>query len=93
MIIESLTFAVGFTSSLLSMPAVMKFMRSRGIVGVDMHKLDRPSIPEMGGVAVLIGLTASILAAAALMPDRANILLAFLFSVFYSYSRDYRGNR
>ena len=80
MIIESLVFAVGFASSLLSMPAVMKFMRSRGIVGVDMHKLDRPSIPEMGGVAVLIGLTASTLAAAALMPDRANILLAFLFS-------------
>ena len=78
MVVELAALAVGFAVSLLSMPLVMKFMERRGIVGIDMHKKNRPSIPEMGGVAVLIGLTTSVLSAIILMPEKTRMLISFL---------------
>jgi len=78
MVVEFAALAVGFAVSLLSMPLVMKFMERRGIVGIDMHKKNRPSIPEMGGVAVLIGLTTSVLSAIILMPEKTRMLISFL---------------
>ena len=78
MIVEFAALAVGFASSLFSMPLVMKFMRSRGIVGIDIHKKNRPSIPEMGGLAVLIGVAASTLTAILLTPGKTRLLISFL---------------
>ena len=60
------------------MPLVMNFMKRKGIVGVDVHKKDRPLIPEMGGIAVLIGLTASVLIAILLTPEKTRLLISFL---------------
>jgi len=78
MIVELTALAVGFAFSLLSMPLVMKFMKKKGIVGIDMHKKNRPSIPEMGGIAVLIGVTASVLTAILLTPAKTRPLISFL---------------
>ncbi len=80
MIVELAALAVGFAVSLLSMPIVMKFMKRRGIVGIDMHKKNLPSIPEMGGVAVLLGVAASVLAVLVLMPEKTDLLISFLTS-------------
>jgi len=80
MIVELAALTVGFIVSLLSMPPLMKFMKSRGIVGIDMHKRSYPSIPEMGGVAVIIGVTASVLTVIALTPGKINMLISFLAS-------------
>jgi len=80
MITEFAAFAVGFAVSLLSMPMIMKVMKRKGIMGVDVHKKDRPSIPEMGGIAVLLGITASVLTAVLLMPGRDRLLVSFLSS-------------
>ncbi|MEM3737437.1 MAG: hypothetical protein QXJ75_05070 [Candidatus Bathyarchaeia archaeon] len=35
------------------------FMKSRGIVGVDVHKLDKTVIPEMCGLVIILGVTTS----------------------------------
>ena len=78
MIVELAALAVGFVVSFLSMPLVMNFMKRKGIVGVDVHKKDRPLIPEMGGIAVLIGLTASVLIAILLTPEKTRLLISFL---------------
>jgi len=80
MIVELAALAVGFTVSLLSMPIVMRFMKKKGILGIDMHKKDHPSIPEMGGIAVIIGVTASVLAVIALTPGKSRLLISFLAS-------------
>ncbi len=40
----------------LLMPWLIKRLREKGIVGVDVHKLDKPKIPEMGGLGVIFGL-------------------------------------
>ncbi len=53
------TLAVGFAITLLLIPPVSRFMYRHGVVGADVHKKDRPLIPEMCGVAVVLGVTAS----------------------------------
>jgi len=68
----------GFLVSFLSIPVVMKKMKSLGIVGPDVHKRNRPLIPEMGGIGVLVGLSTSILVALLLFPDKVFVLEAFL---------------
>ncbi|RJS84007.1 hypothetical protein CW706_05065 [Candidatus Bathyarchaeota archaeon] len=80
MISEFVTLIVGFITSILSMPLVMKFMKKKGIVGIDMHKKNKPAIPEMGGVAVIIGIAASVVVASVLTSEKTRLLLSFLAS-------------
>ena len=80
MINEFVTLIVGFIVSLLSMPLVMKFMKQKGIVGIDVHKKSKPVIPEMGGIAVIIGIAASVTIASVLTPEKTRLLLSFLAS-------------
>ena len=80
MINEFVTLIVGFIVSLLSMPLVMKFMKKKGIVGIDVHKKSKPVIPEMGGIAVIIGIAASVTIASVLTPEKTRLLLSFLAS-------------
>jgi len=53
-------------------------MRSRGLMTVDAHKQDRPRIPQMGGLAVLAGISASIIISSILAPRLSTYLLVFL---------------
>jgi UDP-N-acetylglucosamine--dolichyl-phosphate N-acetylglucosaminephosphotransferase len=46
------TFVVTF----VVMPYVIRKMKSWKIVGIDVHKLDKPEVAEMGGVGILVGL-------------------------------------
>ena len=39
------------------MPYVIKAMKKRNIVGVDVHKVEKPKVAEMGGVGILLGVT------------------------------------
>jgi UDP-N-acetylglucosamine--dolichyl-phosphate N-acetylglucosaminephosphotransferase len=78
---ELIALALGFAASFVSMPVVIKKVRRKRIVGVDVHKKERPFVPEMGGIAVLIGLTVSISASAILLaPEKTYLLVSFLAS-------------
>lgn len=85
--IEILFLVVGFFFSFwicsFLVPRVMKKMKELKITGIDVHKLHRPEIPEMGGVAILISVILSILLM--IIPFEDNIirlrLLAFLLTV------------
>ncbi|WP_048152624.1 MraY family glycosyltransferase [Palaeococcus ferrophilus] len=66
----------GFFLSLALTPYVASLMRKAGIVGRDVHKLDRPEVPEMGGLALLIALPVALLPALGGALDVA--LLTFL---------------
>jgi UDP-N-acetylglucosamine--dolichyl-phosphate N-acetylglucosaminephosphotransferase len=48
-------FVLAFISTFLLTPFLAKKLEERGIVGVDLHKEEKPEIPEMGGLAVLLG--------------------------------------
>jgi len=72
--------AAGFAGTLLILPFIMRRMRAAGIVGVDAHKRDRPVVPEMGGISVLIGLAVSASAAYILYPTEISLIASFLFT-------------
>ncbi|HYA21992.1 MAG TPA: hypothetical protein VEG31_02320 [Thermoproteota archaeon] len=59
---------------------VMKLFPSWGIAGVDVHKPDKPSIPEMGGTAFLVGISC-FMAAAILLDAFTYELLAIFLTV------------
>jgi len=59
-----LEFIIGFFVALLMtyslLPWLIPMLKSRGIVGKDLNKPDRPQIAEMGGIAVVVGFFAGI---------------------------------
>ena len=44
------------------MPYLIRLLRRFGFVGIDVHKLDRPEVPEMGGIGIVVGFLAGLLA-------------------------------
>jgi UDP-N-acetylglucosamine--dolichyl-phosphate N-acetylglucosaminephosphotransferase len=50
-------FFVALIATFVVMPYVIKTMKRRGIFGVDVHKLDKPEVAEMGGLGILFGVT------------------------------------
>ncbi|MEM2136545.1 MAG: hypothetical protein QXI93_01170 [Candidatus Methanomethylicia archaeon] len=57
MIIQALI--ISFISTLISTPLIMKYMLKIGKVGVDVHKPNKPDVPQMCGLGMLIGLIVS----------------------------------
>ena len=72
-----IVFAIAFASCFLSLPIFMNIMRKKGVVGDDVHTKDRPSIPEMGGICIIIGLAASSLVGILLMPEKITMFTSF----------------
>jgi len=52
-LIEALTFVLAFILT----PYFGKLMKKAGIVGIDVHKLDKREVPEMGGLALLLSIS------------------------------------
>ncbi len=53
--------AIAFFTTFLIAPYFMQFLRAGGIVGLDLHKRDRPKLPTSGGTCVALGLLAGLL--------------------------------
>lgn len=51
--------AVSFIVTFLSTPLIMKLMIKIGKTGIDIHKLNKPMIPEMGGLSIILGILIS----------------------------------
>ncbi len=51
-----ITFGITYIVVLKLIPR----LKDRGIVGKDVHKRDKPEIPEMGGISVVAGLICGI---------------------------------
>ncbi|MCD6227371.1 hypothetical protein J7J90_02665 [Candidatus Micrarchaeota archaeon] len=60
-IILLIEFFISFFVTLLFTPILIKKLKDRGIVGRDMHKPDRPLIPDTGGLAVIFGVLVAVL--------------------------------
>jgi UDP-N-acetylglucosamine--dolichyl-phosphate N-acetylglucosaminephosphotransferase len=74
-------FIITFLATFTATPAVAKLTKRRGIIGEDVHKLTKVKIPEMCGLAILVGLTVGITAFAALRPSALREAVAFLGTV------------
>ncbi len=67
----AIIFATSFSVTFLCTPVIANLMHKAGFVGVDVHKPEKPQIPEMGGIAIVVGL---------LMAAGASALLGILNS-------------
>lgn len=73
--------AAGLTASLLTLKYMLRNFIKHGIYGVDYHKPGKPRIPEMGGLAFIIGVLAASLPAVLLnlhVSETLGILLTVL---------------
>jgi len=69
---------ISFVSSYFLTPLIIKFSSSRGFVGIDIHKPERPKVPTLGGIAVTLGM---ILGALLLLPLYPIQVSTFLLTV------------
>lgn len=53
--------AISFLTTLVITPNFMKFLYAAGIVGLDLHKKNRPRLPTSGGICVASGILAGLL--------------------------------
>ncbi|MEM2776972.1 MAG: hypothetical protein QXU83_06885, partial [Candidatus Bathyarchaeia archaeon] len=59
-------------------------MKKLGKVGVDIHKLDKPLIPEMCGLAILISIATSSLILSFLNILNKKILFSFILTIVFT---------
>ncbi len=52
------SFIVSLLTTFIAVPWLISQLAKKNIMGIDQNKLDKPEIPEMGGLAVLIGFVA-----------------------------------
>ena len=50
-----LSFLVPFALTYYTIPRIIEKMTHAGMVGHDVNKLDRPQVPEMGGISIILG--------------------------------------
>jgi len=73
-----LIFAVTFIVTFIATPIIANEMRKRGITGKDVHKPTKDPVPEMCGLAILLGLTVGAAGYAVLFPSAASEVVAFV---------------
>ena len=74
-------FGISFLATYFIVPLVMKFARSRGWIGIDIHKLEKPEVPESGGISIALGLVISLVISIFIFPTLINEILVILLTV------------
>jgi UDP-N-acetylglucosamine--dolichyl-phosphate N-acetylglucosaminephosphotransferase len=69
-----LSFVVAFSAA----PPLIARMKSAGVSGIDVHKVDKPQISEMGGFAIYAGFATSLIVATFLGISVELILISLL---------------
>jgi UDP-N-acetylglucosamine--dolichyl-phosphate N-acetylglucosaminephosphotransferase len=76
-----ITFTVTFVTTFAATPIVAKAMKRRGITGTDVHKLSKTEVPEMCGLAVIIGLVIGTTVCGLVSPAVVREAAAFIGTV------------
>lgn len=74
-------FVVGFGITTLVIPYIIKFMKKKGYVGIDIHKNSKPKVAESGGIALIIGISCTSILLIIFFPNFSNEILIFLLTV------------
>jgi len=72
---------VAFAVTYLTVQPLASWMRNHGITGIDIHKLDKPKIPEMCGLSIIAGLVVAGLLSSVLFFGYSREVVAFLGTV------------
>ena len=55
-----ISLIASFLTTIITVPWLIRNLAERGLVGIDQNKFEKPKIPEMGGLAVVIGFVAGV---------------------------------
>jgi UDP-N-acetylglucosamine--dolichyl-phosphate N-acetylglucosaminephosphotransferase len=72
---------VAFAVTYLTVQPLASWLRNHGITGIDIHKLDKPKIPEMCGLSIIAGLVVAGLLSSVLFFGYSREVVAFLGTV------------
>lgn len=81
LICTTIGFALSFAITFALVPFLIRKFKEKGIVGVDVHKPEKPEIPEMGGVSILISIIATTFFLALIRRDLMKFLATFLIVI------------
>ncbi len=89
----ALAFGISFCITFIFTHFLIPYLLSKNISGIDGHKPDKPKIPEMGGISIVVGYTLGILAVLSIGEnfDPTMVfagLLVFIFASVIGFSDD-----
>ncbi len=76
-----IVFIVGFLITFLVLPFIIKFMKRKKYVGIDIHKNAKPEIAESGGLSIIIGFIFALIFLILFFPEFFKEILTFLLTV------------
>ena len=77
----SVIFIISFLVTFLTIPILIKYMKKKGHVGLDIHKNSKPEVAESGGISLLIGISVACSLLMIFFPIFINIILIFVLTV------------
>ncbi|MFX0007151.1 MAG: hypothetical protein ACFFAV_10550 [Candidatus Hermodarchaeota archaeon] len=86
-------FVTGFLVTYLVLPYLIKFMKRKGHVGIDIHKNAKPEIAESGGISMVIGISISMIFLIVFFPSFSHESLIFLLTVLLTGAIGYLDDR
>jgi len=81
LIFAALAFFLSFLITFVLMPFLIQKFKEKGIVGVDVHKPEKPEIPEMGGLSILISTVIATVFLTVIYKDLMKFFITFLIVV------------
>ncbi len=79
-----IVFAVGFTITIIIIPYLIKIMKRRGHIGIDIHKNLKTEVAESGGISIVIGISFASMFLIIFFPSFFNEILIFVLTVVLS---------
>ncbi|MBU0953686.1 MAG: hypothetical protein KKA90_04715 [Nanoarchaeota archaeon] len=76
-----LSFLVAFAVAIILTPIFIRKLREAGFVGHDVHKADRPSVPEMGGIPLAFGFIAGAFVSIPFITNQLIFLLGGILTI------------
>ena len=77
-------FIVGFLITMLIIPSIIKIMKKKGYIGIDIHKNSRTEVAESGGIALVIGISCTSVLLIIFFPSFYSEILIFILTVVLS---------
>ena len=79
-----ISFIAGFVITLVIIPNIIRIMKRKGNMGIDIHKTLKTEVPESGGISIIIGISITALLLTVFFPDFFNEILIFILTVVIS---------
>jgi len=77
---------VAFLATYFTIPLLASWFKRRHVLGIDVHKLDKPMIPEMCGLSIIAGLAVASALSSELFVGKWREIIAFLGTVLVAGS-------